>query len=217
MLLGLFFAFLALAKAQNAARLLSVDEGAPIGTLVGELGSAGPFLIVSPDQAEDHFIVNQSNGEIRTRTKLDREAKDKYSLSAIPGQGDTIQITIQVLDVNDNAPDFGQGEFKIDIPENIPPGTRRKLPSAIDLDASGVEAYTIVSGNVGEAFDVDFDRAKDSLDLVVKGSLDREKLDKYSMVLVASDDGQPPRSASMTLTVQVQDLNDSPPLFSKQR
>ena len=216
-MLVLILAFLAFAEAQNAARLLSVDEGAPIGTLVGDLGASGPFLIVSPDHAEDHFIVNQNNGEIRTRTTLDRETKETFSLSAIPSQGDTIQVTIQVLDVNDNAPDFGQGEFKIDIPENIPAGTRRKLPSAIDRDASGVQSYTIVSGNVGEAFDVDFDRAKDSLDLVVKGSLDREKLDKYSMVLVAADDGQPPRSASMTLSVQVQDLNDSPPLFSKQR
>ena len=85
------------------------------------------------------------------------------------------------------------------------------------MDQDGVQQYEIVSGNVGEAFDLHFDKKKDTIDLVVKGSLDREKLEKYSMILVASDNGQPPKSASMTLTVQIQDLNDSPPIFSKQR
>ena len=58
---------------------------------------------------------------------------------------------------------------------------------------------------------------QEALDLVVKGNLDRERLDKYSMVILAEDGGTPSRSSSMTLTVQVQDLNDSPPVFSKQR
>ena len=64
-------------------------------------------------------------------------------------------------------------------------------------------------------FDIKHD--KDTLDLVVKGVLDREKLDSYEMVIVAFDSGKPPKTASMTLTVDVQDLNDSPPVFSKQR
>ena len=64
-------------------------------------------------------------------------------------------------------------------------------------------------------FDIKHD--KDSLDLVVKGVLDREKLDSYEMVIVAFDSGKPPKTASMTLTVDVQDLNDSPPVFSEQR
>ena len=64
-------------------------------------------------------------------------------------------------------------------------------------------------------FDIKHD--KETLDLVVKGLLDREKLGSYEMVIVAYDNGQPPKTASMTLTVDVQDLNDSPPVFSKQR
>ena len=199
---------------------LSYFSGAPVGTFVGSIGSAGPYLIVplaNQDSPESDLIINQNNGEIRTRAILDREVQDKYLFSAIPLNGESIQVQINVQDVNDNSPEFRKTEFKIDIPENIPRGTIRKLPSAIDLDQDGVKSYQIVSGNVGEAFDLKFDKVKDTLDLVVKGSLDRERLEKYSMVLVASDDGQPPKSASMTLTVQIQDLNDSPPVFSKQR
>ena len=72
-----------------------------------------------------------------------------------------------------------------------------------------------MQGNTGEVFSLKYSR--ESLDLVVQGTLDREKIDHYEMVIVAFDSGQPPKSTSMTLTVQVQDLNDSPPVFSKQR
>ena len=207
-------AFLALSQAQ---KVFEVQEGAPIGTLVGSIGTPGPYLIVPIDQTdpEADLIVNQNNGEIRTKKVLDREKQDQYVFSAIPLNGDSVQVVVKIADINDHAPDFGQDEFTIDIPENIPEGTKRKLPPATDPDQDGVQKYQIVQGNVGEAFDLQF--SQDTLDLVVKGSLDREKLDKYSMVIVAEDGGQPSKSSSMTLTVQVQDLNDSPPVFSKQR
>ena len=117
---------------------------------------------------------------------------------------------------NSNAWNDNIALYTIDIPENIPSGTKRKLPPAQDPDEDGVKSYQIVQGNVGEAFDLQFD-GQEALDLVVKGNLDRERLDKYSMVILAEDGGTPSRSSSMTLTVQVQDLNDSPPVFSKQR
>ena len=83
------------------------------------------------ENPEKDLIINQNNGEIRTRQVLDREVQNEYLFSAIPLNGESIQVQINVQDINDNAPTFGQNEFKIDIPENIPKGTKRKLPSAI--------------------------------------------------------------------------------------
>ena len=74
------------------------------------------------------------------------------------------QVTIEVKDINDNAPSFGQDHFNIDIPENIPSGTLRKLPPAKDPDQDGVQKYEIVQGNTEEVFDLKHD--KDTLDLV---------------------------------------------------
>ena len=74
------------------------------------------------------------------------------------------QVTIEVKDINDNAPSFGQDHFNIDIPENIPSGTLRKLPPAKDPDLDGVQKYEIVQGNTEEVFDLKYD--KDTLDLV---------------------------------------------------
>ena len=68
-----FWAFLALAQAQ---KVFEVPEGAPIGTLIGSIGTPGPYLIVPIDQVnnpEEDLIVNQNNGEIRTKQVLDRE------------------------------------------------------------------------------------------------------------------------------------------------
>ena len=67
-------------------------------------------------------------------------------------------------DINDNAPSFGQDHFNIDIPENIPSGTLRKLPPAKDPDQDGVQKYEIVQGNTEGVFDLKHD--KETLDLV---------------------------------------------------
>jgi hypothetical protein len=40
--------------------------------------------------------------------------------------------------------------------------------------------------------------------LVVKGDLDREKTDAYTLVIVARDGGTPPRTGSLTLKVNIQ-------------
>ncbi len=94
-----------------------------------------PYLIVpgagSPDPDTD-FIINPKTGEIRTKSELDREKTRAYKLSAIPLNGDSISVTIKVDDVNDNSPVFDPDQVTIDIPENIPTGTRRKLLPAID-------------------------------------------------------------------------------------
>ena len=73
-----------------------------------------------------------------------------------------------------------------------------------DLGEFGTRDYSIESGNVGDVFDVSFDIANPRLDLVVKGDLDREKLEAYTLVIVAKDGGTPPRTGSLTLKVNVQ-------------
>jgi len=68
----------------------------------------------------------------------------------------------------------------------------------------GTRDYAIASGNVGDVFEVSYDVSNPRLDLVVKGDLDREKTDSYTLVIVARDGGSPPRTGSLTLKVNVQ-------------
>ena len=72
-------------------------------------------------------IVNSQTGEIRTKRPLDRETTASYALNAIPLSGDSVRVSVEVADINDNTPTFPESEVDVDIPENTPRGTKRKL------------------------------------------------------------------------------------------
>ena len=147
-------------KSVNGAELLQtfeVKEGSPAGTVVGTVGNdqtgsliignrgreppEPPYLIV-PQEGFDEggggndLIINEQTGEIRTKRLLDREVTPSYVLNAIPVNGDNIKVVINVTDINDNTPTFEEaaddGSMDMDIPENIPFGTIRRLPPALD-------------------------------------------------------------------------------------
>ena len=93
----LVLAFLAFTQAQ---KIFVVQESAPVGTFIGKIDAPGPYFIADHEgdnqessKAEDDFIINSSNGEIRTRRLLDRETKDRYLFSAIPINGESIQVS----------------------------------------------------------------------------------------------------------------------------
>ena len=90
-----------------------------------------------------------------------------------------------------------------------------------DLGVFTTQHYEITDGNTDSAFNIEFRRQPITgvleLDLIVNGNLDRERISMYTLQIVAVDGGTPPRTGSLTLRVHIQDLNDSPPLFSKQR
>ena len=90
-----------------------------------------------------------------------------------------------------------------------------------DLGIFTTQRYEISEGNSDNAFDIEYRQQPITgileLDLIVNGNLDRERISMYTLQIVAIDGGTPPRTGSLTLRVHIQDLNDSPPLFSKQR
>lgn len=214
-------------------RTFEVKEGSPIGSIIGVIGESRPglpqppqppYLIVPlPGSSPDtDLIINQQTGEIRTKKLLDREATSAYELSAIALNGENVKVVINVIDINDNAPVFAEKVVTMNIPENIPRETRRKLVPARDRDLGvfNTQRYEIVSGNEKEAFRLEYSRDREGvldLDLVVQDLLDREVQDSYSLEILAADGGSPPRSSSLTVEVNIQDLNDNPPVFTKQR
>ncbi len=212
----------------------SVSEGLPPGTIIGTVGSSSaneasplpppPYLIVPlPGSNPDRDLnINQQTGVIRTRRILDRESTAEYRVSAIPLSGESLSVTIRVLDVNDNEPTFPNEEISVDIPENTPRGTRRQLPAAADADLGkfGTQRYELISGNDDGTFSLESSRDEDgslALELVVQGHLDRETSDRHELRIVAEDGGSPSKTGTLAVSVRVQDLNDNPPVFGRQR
>lgn len=94
-----------------------------------------------------------------------------------------------VDDVNDNDPVFNQSTYLGHVMENSNVSTSVATVYATDKDqdANGRVSYKITSGNTGEAFEIN----NQSGVVTVKGSIDREKIKEYSLIIQAEDAGHP--------------------------
>lgn len=202
-------------------KVLEVSENAPLGTRVGYIDADNPpYLIVPlPGSSDSDLVVDQASGEIKTKALLDRETRPSYTLVALQ---QNLQVLVNVLDENDNAPTFPVDHVDVEFPENSPRDAKRALPPAKDPDLLQytTQRYEIVSGNHGDVFRLSQHRGRDGvlyLDLQNSGSLDREARSRYHLVIEALDGGTPPLRSSLHVNVTVQDVNDNPPIFNQTR
>ncbi|KAG5855648.1 hypothetical protein ANANG_G00051340 [Anguilla anguilla] len=159
----------------------------------------------------DKFSV-APDGTFSTRLKLDREVRANYSVKVSISDGtnrDETTVLVDVTDVNDNDPVFASGSVTVDIPEDAALGANVTRLAATDADDGFNSAifYSLVGGE--GKFSIDPESARISL----AGRLDREGQAQYTLEVVARDQGQPPRSATAVVVVNVTDVNDNSPLF----
>lgn len=135
-------------------------------------------------------------------------------LNAVVGpSGDLIQFPVIIEDINDNAPHFENSEIHLRVSEDVTVGTSLLLDDqAMDRDAgrNGELQYHLEDSD--EVFGLKVEEP--FIMLIVNTALDREAQDQYQMLLVATDCGADPLSATATLIVTVTDVNDNCPSFS---
>ncbi|XP_072252485.1 protocadherin alpha-8-like [Leuresthes tenuis] len=152
------------------------------------------------------------------KKSLDREQKNKHTLlvTAVDGgkppRSGTLNVSIVVLDSNDNRPIFTQDNYQLSIKENIPFGTSVFRMNATDLDenTNGEVEYKLgktLSRTVYDIFELD----KLTGDIIVKGQVDYEENDVYELDIEASDKGTPPLTGECRVTIKIIDVNDNPP------
>ena len=73
--------------------------------------------------------------------------------------------------------------------------------------------YTILSGNTEQVFEISTSEGM----ILLTGTLDREQLAEYELVVMATDRGEPPLSTSATVKITVKDVNDNAPQFADQQ
>lgn len=123
------------------------------------------------------FAIHKSNGKITTKSGLDYETKKSYQFQVVasdsgqPMRKGISSVTVNIVDVNDNAPVFS-GSYRARVPENASRGTNVVTVKASDRDSGprGEVRYSIVSGNVALAFAIN----ELSGLISVKSQLDRE-------------------------------------------
>ncbi|VVC44201.1 Hypothetical protein CINCED_3A007173 [Cinara cedri] len=138
------------------------------------------------------------------------EPSEKYDLTS------TATLTIQVTDVNDNAPEFDNNAYTLTVNETATPGTIIGVVKATDRDSNPNIVYKL-SGPSADKFDVDKDTGTISVALcsnVGKSPcLDYETQSNYYLTFIATDDNGYGQSNSVTIMIILTDSNDNPPIF----
>ncbi|KAM9769368.1 protocadherin-23 [Menidia menidia] len=219
--------FCALALGQVFNMTLSVKEGLPAKTIVGDLGAAlsrpstGFFISESRDSYVFRDLeIDADTGIISSAVVLDRESRDKYEFVAATLSGEMIKVKIKVEDVNDHSPVFPTEEMELEISELSPLGSRFPLEGAEDLDEGefGTQGYRITESEMSEFFSLDYRTGSENhltLDLILRSKLDRETQDFYVLTVEGFDGGVPARTGTLQVSVRVLDENDNPPVFNQ--
>nr|XP_061793181.1 protocadherin gamma-A11-like [Nerophis lumbriciformis] len=231
---GLFLCIILVCWEQVAAQIKysiaeEVKEGTVVGNVARDLGldistlEKRHFRIVAGAEGAQ-FEVNVNSGILLVRKAVNREelcdgvSPCLVSLKLVAENPMEIHhVSVEIIDINDNSPNFQEAEKNFEIYESVLPGRRFQLPNAHDPDVgtNTVRAYKL---NANEYFSVQIKEiGEDKVPLLVlQKSLDREKHSKHSLVLTAVDGGTPPRTGSLNITVVVLDSNDNHPIFTQE-
>ncbi|XP_061583050.1 cadherin EGF LAG seven-pass G-type receptor 2 isoform X2 [Cololabis saira] len=178
------------------------------------------YHILNNNGSNDVFEIDSRSGVIRTKGLVDRERVEAYMLlveandqGRDPGpRSATATVHIVVEDDNDNAPQFSEKRYVVQVPEDRAPNTEILQVTATDQDrgSNAVVHFSIMSGNTRGQFYIDAQTGQ--MDLV--SHLDYEANKEYTLRIRAQDGGRPPLSnISGLVTVQVLDVNDNAPIF----
>uniref|UniRef100_A0A671U762 Cadherin domain-containing protein n=1 Tax=Sparus aurata TaxID=8175 RepID=A0A671U762_SPAAU len=206
-----------------------VNDGTVVGNIAKDLGldkstlTERRYRIVS-SIADPLFHVNQNDGILYVSRKIDREEVCAQSSTCLINLKTVLEnplevhyVRVEVLDINDHSPSFPDEETTLEISESVLPGARFQLKPSRDADSGhfSVQQYKL-SHNDHFRLEVK-DKGEDGKIpiLVVQKSLDRETAVSHSLVLTALDGGKPPKSGEMNILINVLDINDNAPVFSK--
>ncbi|XP_061895861.1 protocadherin-1-like isoform X2 [Entelurus aequoreus] len=221
-----------------------IPEEQPPNTLVGSLaadrGLPDTGHLYKLEVGAPYLRVDGKTGDIyTTEIPMDRETLrdcrnlfegDKCYLEfevsitdMVKGMGSgprLIEGRIEVLDINDNTPQFSSPILTLSIPENTHVGALFSIPMATDRDSgvNGVAEYSLSTGPDADrlfSLQVAVDTDEKLPQLVVMGNLDREKKDSYDLNIRVVDGGRPARASSALLRVLVTDQNDNAPKFER--
>ncbi|KAK2524868.1 hypothetical protein Q9233_009187 [Columba guinea] len=170
-----------------------------------------------PAKVLQKFVVDAESGMITLKETLDFEDTRGYTLLVEVKDGGGLlahcEVDVEVLDVNDNAPDVILTSVSSPVPEDAPAGTVVALLNVDDPDSgengevscelSGESPLSLVSSSGG------------SYKVVTASALDREQAAEHRVTVVARDQGRPSLSSSTALVLEVSDVNDNAPVFEE--
>ncbi|XP_006891249.1 PREDICTED: protocadherin alpha-12 [Elephantulus edwardii] len=202
---------------ENATRVIQlnasdVDDGLNREIIYG-------IRMILPVSEKCFFSINQDTGDIRIYGKLDYEENNAYEIQVnaidkgIPSMAGHCTVLVEVLDLNDNAPEVVVTSLSLPIQEDAQVGTVVALISVSDRD-SGTNGQITCSLTRNVPFKL-VSTFKNYYSLVLDGALDRESVPAYDLVVTARDGGKPELTGTVQLLISVLDVNDNAPEFDQ--
>uniref|UniRef100_A0AAY4DIF1 Cadherin domain-containing protein n=1 Tax=Denticeps clupeoides TaxID=299321 RepID=A0AAY4DIF1_9TELE len=214
----------------NQTYTINLMENSPIGSLVIKLNATDDdegsnseieysFSLYTSEKTQQTFSLDSINGEIRVKEMVNYEDFKIYDMEIIAKDKGTnplsgnCKLTILVADMNDNHPEISIKSFQSPIKEDIQVGTVIAVVSVSDKDTGD---NGVVDVTVSKKLPFTLSKSADNYyQLIVSEPLDREKVPEYEITFTVTDRGFPPLSDNETMTLELLDVNDNVPQFSK--
>uniref|UniRef100_A0A8C0JDM6 Cadherin domain-containing protein n=1 Tax=Chelonoidis abingdonii TaxID=106734 RepID=A0A8C0JDM6_CHEAB len=203
-----------------------MQKGSSVGNIAKDLGldveqlSDRAVRILSRGRTQ-YFALNFKSGHLYVTERIDREeicgGMEMCLLNCEVIVEDKMKL-FPVEDINDNAPRFLKDSIDLQISESSLPGARFLLEYAEDPDF-GINSLQSYQLSPNQYFILEVKESQDGnkyADLVLQKSLDRESQRSLHLILTAVDGGQPQRTGTAQIWINVTDANDNPPVFTQE-
>ncbi|XP_030622694.1 protocadherin 2 alpha c isoform X3 [Chanos chanos] len=204
-----------------------LETGAVVGDIARDLGLELRMLSsrrirISSDSARRYFNINHQTGKLFVGDRIDRESLCEVSGACLlhldvilENPHDLHSVEVEILDANDNTPQFPRDEYQLEISESALPSTRFPIEGAQDSD-DGSNSVRLYKLSPNEHLALDSNKPPTNgkpVELVLKKPLDREQTASLQLLLTATDGGTPARTGTARINVRVLDINDNAPVF----
>ncbi|XP_075902667.1 protocadherin alpha-C2-like [Nelusetta ayraudi] len=206
-----------------------MKEGSVVANLAADLGLEVNALNQRKMRLDviankKYLDVNKGTGELYIVEKIDREhicpAKSSCYLrleATLENPLRIFNIELEILDINDNAPQFRRDAIHLDISEATAKGERFSLSNAVDPDvgSNSLKTYHL---SESDHFNIEVQTGREGskfAQLILTKALDREQQAVHNLILTAVDGGSPARSGTASVIIHVLDKNDNAPAFDR--
>lgn len=183
----------------------SVLESAPPGQVILTVQTTKPpdkhLVFRLLDNPTEEFAIHPT-GEMVVVKPLDYETRQHYRLRVLVTDGsksDVARVNVSIVDVNDHDPQFSQNQYSFVVKgSNIRSGTLVGRVQVNDLDVNDSVELSL-KGAFARIFSINREG-----ELRIR-NLDTLNTTTCHVVVVATDDGAPPRQSSVPATVSFPD------------
>ncbi|XP_029969068.1 protocadherin gamma-A5-like [Salarias fasciatus] len=207
-----------------------MTKGSLVGNVAQDLGLETKRLVsgkarIFTRDSDAYIELSRERGVLLVKERIDREALCRQTTPCalhfqiiLENPMEFYTVTVQISDINDNAPTFEKSEMIFKISESAVIGAKFVLQRAVDLDVgiNNLKRYQLRPTDNFVLKTHNDASGNKNVEMVLQKPLDREKQEQISLVLTAVDGGEPQMSGTMLIAITVLDANDNAPVFTQQ-